>query len=55
MMVTVYDRIVDGFGIGGNLGGVARVFYRVNKLKMVSASRFPMDVAAVAVKAYGEG
>ena len=23
MMITVYDRIVDGFGIGGNFGGVA--------------------------------
>ena len=54
MVVTVDNGIIDGFGVCGDFGGVARIFNRIDKVEMVCGGRFPMDIAIVAVKTVGE-
>ena len=53
-MVAVYDGIVDGLGVGGSLGGVARIFGGVDELEVVGSHRFPADITVVTVETYGE-
>ena len=49
-VVAARDGIIDGFCVSGNLGGVRRIFNRINKLEMFRACGFPLDIALVSVK-----
>ena len=55
VMVAAHHGIVNGFGVGGNFRCVGRIFCRVNKIEMIGACGFPVNVAIVAVKTVGKG
>ena len=54
MVVTVDYGIVDCFSVSRNFGCVRTIFGGVDEVEMVGACCLPVNVAVVAIKAYGE-
>ena len=54
VVVAVDNGIIDCFGVGGNLGCVGTIFGGVNKVEMVGACGFPVNVTIITIKTVGE-